>query len=260
MLDEITKSIKAELYSRATSPLMGSFIISWCIYNYKLIMLIASNEKVLEKYEIIDNTLYPQKCLISACSDNIFIQSSLIPIIATLIFIYAYPIFAEPIFKYARGKQKNIANLKKKIDGDALLTVQQGRNLREEIDKLEESSEKEILRKDREIERLKDQLQETPITQETNINDPSSILENDDNDIETLKRQLIRELAKQNDWVADSIVHKALRGPSIESDYIIDALITNNLINSKNYTHTNGKAYRLTSKGRAYAVENRLHV
>jgi hypothetical protein len=45
MFDDAIKSIRAELYERVASPLLGSFIVSWLIWNYRLILLIFFDEK-----------------------------------------------------------------------------------------------------------------------------------------------------------------------------------------------------------------------
>ncbi|WP_412767853.1 hypothetical protein, partial [Vibrio anguillarum] len=38
MIKEITNSIKAALYQRVSSPLYGTYICSWAIYNWELVL------------------------------------------------------------------------------------------------------------------------------------------------------------------------------------------------------------------------------
>lgn len=49
-----------EIKSRAFNPLMSSFIVSWLLWNHKLVMLLVSNESLHQKWADIDNKLYPQ--------------------------------------------------------------------------------------------------------------------------------------------------------------------------------------------------------
>lgn len=49
MFDELKKSISAILYERTTSPLFGSFILSWTVWNWKIfyITLFISEDKII---------------------------------------------------------------------------------------------------------------------------------------------------------------------------------------------------------------------
>ena len=58
MLDDFTKSIRSTLYDRVTSPLFGAFFISWCIWNYKLLFVLASSMPVKDKFGYIENVLF----------------------------------------------------------------------------------------------------------------------------------------------------------------------------------------------------------
>ena len=62
MIEDISKSIKANMYERATSPLFGAFAISWAIWNYKTILAILSSMTVKEKVSYIENEIYAVNC------------------------------------------------------------------------------------------------------------------------------------------------------------------------------------------------------
>ncbi len=58
MINDIKKSIKATLYERTASPFYGAFIISWVVWNWKIIYLtLFVSEKILQqsKLECIDS-------------------------------------------------------------------------------------------------------------------------------------------------------------------------------------------------------------
>ncbi|WP_421151934.1 hypothetical protein [Aeromonas dhakensis] len=153
MLEDALNSIKAHLYDRAVSPLMGSIIVSWVVWNYKLPLLLISKEPILEKYRIISEVLY-------ATNASIYLNGLLYPILtaATYIFIYPYP--AEFVFKFTRNRQKSISNIKRQIEGEALLTVKESMELRREIDKLEDEFMAILGKKEAEIEKLRNELNE----------------------------------------------------------------------------------------------------
>ena len=50
MLDDLSKSIKASLYERATSPLFGAFVISWLAWNYRFVLTVISSMSAKEKF------------------------------------------------------------------------------------------------------------------------------------------------------------------------------------------------------------------
>lgn len=58
MLDDVIKTVKAQLYDRVTSPLSGAFIIAWCGWNWKFIVLLISDMPVIQKFSYAETTLY----------------------------------------------------------------------------------------------------------------------------------------------------------------------------------------------------------
>ena len=59
MLEEISKSIRADLYERASSPLLGAFLTSWLIWNWKT-MLGGSRGQVL-RFALSENQVQINK-------------------------------------------------------------------------------------------------------------------------------------------------------------------------------------------------------
>ena len=59
MLDDLMTTIKAQLYERATSPLIASFCISWLLINWKFIFTLLSDGSRIEKLSYIETILYP---------------------------------------------------------------------------------------------------------------------------------------------------------------------------------------------------------
>jgi hypothetical protein len=100
MLDDITTTIKAQLYERVTSPLLGSFLISWCLINYKLILILFSSLSAPEKITYIEFNLF------SSVQDYM-LKGVFFPLIATLAIILVYPYPAAKIYEISRNNRKN---------------------------------------------------------------------------------------------------------------------------------------------------------
>lgn len=59
MLEESNKSLIGYMRDRATSPLLGAFMISWMGWNYKFILVILAYIPLKDKFELIEEVLYP---------------------------------------------------------------------------------------------------------------------------------------------------------------------------------------------------------
>jgi predicted transcriptional regulator len=152
-MEDILKSIKAQLYERAISPLTGSFIIAWCLWNYKFVLVLFSGLSIPDKFEWIE-------CELFDTWQEVWLLGLLYPLLSTAIYLFIYPFIAKPVFKFVRQKQVDMMNDKKRIDGGTLLTDKQSQVLYSKIDQLEEEQQKIIDRKDREIERRDAQIKQ----------------------------------------------------------------------------------------------------
>lgn len=254
MLDEILKSIRSQLYERAASPLIGSIVISWALWNYRFILLILSGVSITEKYRIIDEVLF-------STWQQIYLNGLLYPLITSLLYIYAYPYPAKYVFEFSRNKQKEIANIKRQIEGEALLTVKESRAIRHEIYTLEEELQKDLERKDSEIERLKLEIAEvskekyvTPVEEQLDKSEQSLSVSSVELPSGQLKMlQLVGEDTgeAEEEWLIsrskdNHVIAKFNLGELQEKDYL-----------ACNYDQGIGDyIYELTHKGRSYLVAN----
>lgn len=148
MLDDITTTIKAQLYERATSPLLGSFIISWCVINYKVILIIFSSLAAPEKITYINMNLF-------ASSSDYLIKGAFGPLLAALALILIYPYPAAWIYRISRNHQKQLKSIRQLIDDETPLTVKESRALRLESIQQQIKLESEIERYANENKTLK---------------------------------------------------------------------------------------------------------
>lgn len=99
MLDDITTAIKAQLYERATSPLLGAFLLSWCLINYKVILIIFSSLGAPEKITYISLNLFPR-------TQDYILKGIAFPLLASLSLIILYPHPAAWIYSISRSHHK----------------------------------------------------------------------------------------------------------------------------------------------------------
>jgi len=59
MFDEFRKSLKASLYERTASPIIGAFVSAWLIFNWKLcLILVVANDTIYDRLAYIEQSSY----------------------------------------------------------------------------------------------------------------------------------------------------------------------------------------------------------
>lgn len=148
-MDDIKKSILNTLNERISSPLIGGYIISWILWNYKTVFVLLSTKSIEDKFYFINNIIYH--------GDLHFIVSGLfVPLIFSLFFIFAFPYPEKLIYKFWHRRKKELRDEKQKIDDEKLLTVAESRDLYEKTIKIESEYYENLEKKDLEIKKLKE--------------------------------------------------------------------------------------------------------
>lgn len=254
MIEDIITTIKAQLYERAVSPLMGSFIFSWLVWNYKLIILFFSDEDFIEKYRIINEILY-------ASPQDLMLLSFIYPLVTAALYLFAYPYPAKYTYQFSRNRQKEISDIKRKVEEETLLTVKESQSLRREINSLEEEYQKLFSKKDSEIEFIK---AENLRLQSENISNKKSISEKklnhseiSENNLNKMQENILLEISKKNDSIREADMLQLLGENITESRYYLGELQSRGYI-EMNIKTGSGPRYELTHHGRAYLVRNKL--
>ncbi len=180
MIQELINSTKVVLYERTASPLFGAFLISWCVWNWKVIIVILAAIPVMNKISFID--LY----------FNGFLSSIWLlivgPLITSLIYLFLYPIPAKYVYKYSQRQQKELKSIRIEVEDNTPLSLEESRQLRAKLSELEDSFYSQLASKDAELNKLRTQLNQS--TQQslsksvdlnrTNIHSRPSKLESND--------------------------------------------------------------------------------
>lgn len=148
MLDDITTTIKAQLYERVSSPLLGSFLISWSLINYKLILILFSSLSAPEKITYIEFNLF-------SSIEDYMLKGVFLPLLATLAIILIYPYPAAKIYEISRTNRKKLKEIQQKIDDETPITRDEARKIRKAAVQFQIDFEEQTKRKDSEIEALK---------------------------------------------------------------------------------------------------------
>ncbi len=149
MIDEIRKSINANLYEKTRSPLYGTLIVSWAIWNWKVIyyvLVVDAKEPFFSRLDCIQNEL--------TTNWTLFIG----PIISTIVILTAFEFIANYAYWLSVYHKTWRTNKKIKTEGKQLLTYEQSLKLRNDIRMKEEEYEKLIQEKETQIKGLNDSI------------------------------------------------------------------------------------------------------
>src|SRR6266851_7214692 len=150
MLNDVITTIKAQLYDRAVSPLFGAFALSWVGWNYRFIAVLLYSIPINEKFNFIDKVLFPDFW-------TIVTRGIIYPLLTTAFNIYVYPWPAKKVFEYWRNRQKELNEIRQKIEDETPLTKEEARQIRQEVRLARDEFDREIIARDTEIKRLKEE-------------------------------------------------------------------------------------------------------
>ncbi|PMN99605.1 hypothetical protein BCT21_11585 [Vibrio sp. 10N.222.55.F9] len=165
MLTDAMTSIKAYLYERAVSPLLGSLIVSWCVWNYRLFFLAISDLKYAEKMTEIDRYFQLEDThhlvwYFDWTVSNFWALGVIFPIITAMLYLFVFPYPAKFVYEFSLNRQKELAKAKNDIEDNKQLTVEQSRVIRQQLADAEKDADVLIERKDRAIESRDRQIEE----------------------------------------------------------------------------------------------------
>lgn len=242
-MNDLITSIKADLYERAASPLFGMFSISWALWNYKLIMVIFSSMEIKAKLEFISQDLYPE--LVAS-----ILQAGIYPAITTAVFIFIYPYPAKYVYEHTRNRQKELKEIKQKIEDETPLTIEESREIRRELIKLELEYDKELERRKDENDRLKEVIEE--LNNKSSELEPESLSSPEEPERklpEVTEEQidLLLMISKERRMKEKEVIAQA-KTDSVKTEYNIGELIELGHLND--IYPTGGKALEVTHSGR----------
>jgi hypothetical protein len=147
MIDELLKSAKETLAERLASPLLGGFAVAWCFWNYKFLVILFSAAGVSQTFKLIDTVAFPD-------SWSLVTRGGVYPLVSALLYVFAYPYPARIVYTFTLKRQREVNQIRRQIEEETLLTLEQSRTLRAEYVQLERKNQGSVDRLNTEISRL----------------------------------------------------------------------------------------------------------
>lgn len=233
-MEEIKKSISAILYERTTSPLFGTFIFSWLIWNWKIPYL---------SFFVSENKLNTNKIdyIIANYNDVHFLITG--PLLSTLTLLTIIPFFSNGAYWLSINFENWKVKHKNLIESKQLLTIEQSIELREQILKQEERFSKLVQDKNLEIESLKKQIDIEKIAEKES--------DNIDDSSEDLKKLAERIMSNSSELESFNYITRAIQSNTrIQGDTNVTKLIA--LLESYDIIFKPEALYKFTDIGRKF--------
>jgi hypothetical protein len=155
--------MQKSLVERFDSPFMGSFVVAWVLWNYRFIVILFSDNTVLTTFQLIEDVAFPDFWTTTR-------RAIIFPALTSAVYIFAWPYPSRWISAFVSRRQKELNDMRRKISEDELLSVEESRKLKSDFRKIEGSYYEALDRKDREIARLREELEDlqqaTPVSSE----------------------------------------------------------------------------------------------
>lgn len=257
MLDDLAKTVKAQLYERASSPLLGAFAISWVAWNYRFVLVLISSMPAAEKFTYIDTNIF-------SSYQAIFLHGTLYPLLTTLSLIFIYPIPARFVYEYWRTRQRELKEIQQRIDDETPLTREEARELRHETLNARLEFEQELERRSAEITRLKETIKELQPREKVDADRPPKKQAKSappktteaNSALDEGQVQMLQKIAESANGLFEKNMISSSGSDKILAEYNLGELVAKNYASKRYSSNYDDYEITVTHPGRSYLVNH----
>jgi hypothetical protein len=247
MLQDILKSTQSTISERLSSPLLGSFFLSWCMWNYKLVVVLLSQASVLQTFNIIDTIIFPDW-------KSLAFRGLILPLATSLAYIFLYPYPYKLIYEFTLRKQRENSSIRQRIQDETPLTLEESRKIRSEMTRIESEYIREIDRQSEEIARLKTSLSQISPPQTQTQEEPLTKLEPT---IEKAQLNLLKIVEAFNGRAPEQQILGLSKELKVKTEFDLEELLNNNFISKSYDDRLEDYVYQFNQRGRGYLLRHR---
>lgn len=249
MLNNLLRNARQQAGDRLSSPILGSFAVAWCLFNYKFLVILFSAESVKNTFNLIETLVFPDEF-------NILMRGILLPAASTMVYIFLYPYPARFVFGFAQRRRREVNQLRQKIEDETLISVEESRSVRSQLIAIEATYHQEVDRLNEEISRLRAMLKSAAESTVNQYNIDTTSEASHEPDLTPGQVKLMGALYRLNGQGAFARLRLEVNQPVIEMEFNIGELERMNLV-EKSTGETDEVLYSFTHEGRRTAI--RLH-
>lgn len=151
MVVDVLESFRKQLLDRVSSPIIGSFLVSWCLWNYKFLVILFSSASVSTTFSLIEKAAFPDTWSIVG-------RGLLYPFLTAAVYIFLYPYPARFVYGFTQRRQRELNALRQQIENETLLSVEESRRIRADVVARDTKHDEELDRLNTELARLRSEL------------------------------------------------------------------------------------------------------
>lgn len=268
MLESVGKTVGKVLEERMSSPLISTFIVAWCLWNFKFFVILFSDASVLQTFRLIDQITFPNWWRGAL---NAFFG----PAAVVALYIYVLPYPAKYVYTKWLTTQKENNELKQLIEDASILTQAEALEMR--------TRERELIANidtlQNEINKMKDDLREADkavkaariaaqeaeakaATSNGPLPDPNFQLGVDKDSIKrdqlTVSQEDLLLFIGEEEGMKRNYILENSGSHKITTAYDLEVLAEKNLIQRVQEDEYTDSHYWLTQAGRGYLIENNI--
>lgn len=245
-MSDLLETLKRDLSERLSSPLISSFCISWALWNYKFLLIVASSNSISTTFALIEKFSF-------SSIGEIATKGLLLPTLTALAYIYLYPIPAEYIYKRVQQNNKRLKEIRSAIEDQTPLTVEESRKVRLQLFQANEQHARELESKVADIEALKEALRAANEQLTTAKPPPYTKYRS----LPPLQRRILNTIADCEDGeISRRLLLDEVSGNTIEIEFSLGELREDSLISDVTNENMEVVGYKITHKGRGNLLFN----
>lgn len=244
MLKEILNSAKSTLTDRLSSPLLGSFLVSWCLWNWKFLVILFSDAGVTQTFAMVESISFPDV-------NSIWRNGLAYPLSTSLIYVFLYPFPARFIYGFMLHQNRKTNQMRQSISKETLLTLEESHQLTTEFIELNQKQLETIEKLNEKVTRL------TIGTKGKNPNDlPISKLVNlSQNKLSESQIYLLNLISEEAGVANENRIKKVLSTNILQTDFDIEELVRKNFLERITSIRGEGSKLRLTHEGIGFLLQ-----
>jgi putative sterol carrier protein len=191
-MEDILNSIKAFLYDRSVSPLFGAFVTAWAVCNYRVLVILFSSEKYLDKFKGVNEFFAPEALLLAGSTyefSGVLLHGILYPLIGACFYLFIYPTLAAPVYRFSLRKQGELRQIRQDHENTRLLSAEESREIYKRLADMQEMHETSTEFSHKQIIALNETINQLN-TQLSSREDPEIMEEKYKGSIESAKTQI----------------------------------------------------------------------
>ena len=132
LLETLKAETKSAISGRFASPFLGTFSISWLLWNHRLIFVLFSDLAIDQRFHYIDTRLYPTAFLF-------LVMNIGGPLISALAYIFLLPYPTEWVHRWNLYRKQRLRDQDRRSEARRLLTEEEGVAYRTQVNELKMS-------------------------------------------------------------------------------------------------------------------------